>query len=138
MPYEIRWHTENRVIYQRCFGVLTLDEMRENNEITMQYINSGTPLVHNIVDMREVESFPMNLKQMGDVFKRDQETLIRLGWTVVIGLTPIMRFFATVLIQIWGARYRFVTTLEEAEDFLLDRDVTLRPHDAVTAGQESP
>jgi hypothetical protein len=127
MPYQISWMIDKRLVYQRCYGELTMDELRENNqEFVRDYLRQGTPLVHTIVDLTGVTNFPKNLTQYGQAFKRDAEDVARLGWTVVVGANPIFRFFGTVVTNLWRqARFRMFDTLQEAYTFLGQQDNTL-------------
>jgi hypothetical protein len=119
MPYEIWWMVEQRVVYQRCYGELTIEELKANNDEFVACLMQGTPLVHTIVDLTEVTKFPLKLNDMAQAFKRSDEAVARLGFTLVVGANPMFNFFGRVLTQLWNkARFRMCTTTQEAVEML--------------------
>lgn len=128
MPCEMDWLIKDRLVFQRCWGELTLDELRSTNHDFVDCIHAGMPLVHTIIDLTEVTDFPKSLTEINRAFARDEETLQRLGWTLVISTHPILRFFASIVTSLWNkARFRIFATNDEALNFLAELDATLDP-----------
>ena len=123
MPFETRWLIANRVVYQRFYGDVTIEEFADSVAEIRQFIDSGTPLVHAIGDLTTVQKYP-SLIQMSKV-AQSNPTLPNVGWTVLLVTNPLLRFFGTVLAQFTVERIRTVGTLQEAMQFLLSRDQTI-------------
>ncbi|MBC7870739.1 MAG: hypothetical protein H7Y09_07850 [Chitinophagaceae bacterium] len=126
MAYKTWWAVENRVVHQTCSGELTLEELSRANQDVVEAIHAGTPLVHVVIDLTEVTRFPTNLKEIAGVFKRDNATTERTGWLCVIGVNVIIRFFASIISQLWNkARFRMFATVDEAYAFLAQSDLSI-------------
>jgi hypothetical protein len=126
MPAETAWYQENRVIIVRVQGELTLDDMAVVDRNIVNYVRQGapsSPLVHLIVNMREMTKMPVNLAQVHRTLTHLKEPA--LGWSVMVGMSPVMRFVASTVIQMAGARFRIVPTLEEGVAFLISQDESI-------------
>lgn len=124
MPYQIEWHLENHVLMTTYEGELTIDELRESNQNTKDFVENTSHTVHNIVDINALEKFPTTIKEMigvADSLKHEN-----IGWFVIIGSNRLQSFVVGVLAQIFGAQIKSVNTLEEALTFLrnVDSDLT--------------
>lgn len=128
MPFETRWLIANRVVYQRFYGDVTIEEFADSVAEIRQFIDSGTPLVHAIGDLTGVQKYP-SLIQMSKVAQANP-AMANIGWTVLLVTNPLLRFFGTVLAQFTVERIRTVATFQEAMQFLLTRDQTI-PADEV-------
>lgn len=127
MPFHIEWYQQNRVIFEKFFGNVTLDDVRGLNAQSSKMFIAGTPLIHVIVDLSEVESFPRSMAAIKEAIK-SRTTPDRLGWVLIFGTkNPILKFFVSVIAQVAGDRVRFrlMDTFEQAENFLLEQDQTI-------------
>src|SRR4051794_21008942 len=115
MPYEVGWLVENRVIVQRFYGVMELDQFRETVSKTTDMIVAGTPFVHVVTDMSSVQKFPMNLQALSSITGKKHP---HMGWFIMVGANPLARFTMATLSQIINMRLRGVTTMTEALQFL--------------------
>jgi hypothetical protein len=123
MPYEVQWLVENRVIYQRLYGHLILEELREAGQRVSEHVLAGTPLVHMVSDFTHVDKFPMNLREVNSMLENPYPE--RFGWMIGITSNTLIRFFGTVVPQLQGARIRMFTSPEEALAFLQSMDDSL-------------
>lgn len=127
MPAEISWYHENRIIYERFYGTITVEEMITLTQKSEEYREAGIPLVHTIVDLSGIESFPKNLGAIRAAIKRPAH-MERIGWIIIYGTqNPILKFFASAITQVFGGqvRFRLCETLEQSLAFLTERDQTL-------------
>lgn len=126
MAAKTTWYQENRVVLVTVQGELTLDDMARVDAEVIECIRQGsavTPLVHLLVDMRAMNKMPINLAQVQRTLTHLKEPA--LGWSVMIGMSPVMRFIASTVIQMAGARFRIVPTFEEGVAFLISQDETI-------------
>jgi len=124
MPYEFEWRIEGRVLYERAYGSFSLEELRQfNEEVTVYVASSTTPPVHLVVDLTGLETYPTNLREVIGTMRR-RETK-KIGWTIIITEHIVMRFLASMAVQIAGVRLRTFTKVQDAYDFLSEFDATL-------------
>ena len=124
MPFEVSWYIENRVIYTRGYGVITLDDLADASQlITQEYLSQGTPLIHEIVDLRDMEHIPSNLHKISNVL-----TYIKhpdYGWTIFVNTNRVMNFIGPMLAKIARIRFRMFDDLDEGLAFLAEQDSSL-------------
>ena len=126
MPATTTWYQENRVVLVHVQGELTLADMAEVDHNIVTFVRAGskvTPLIHLIVDMREITKMPINLAQVHRTLTHLKEPA--LGWSVMVGMSPVMRFVASTVIQMAGARFRIFPTAEEGVTFLISQDESI-------------
>ncbi|MBZ0301675.1 MAG: hypothetical protein K8J31_18150 [Anaerolineae bacterium] len=121
MPTETRWEVPKRVIYTRYFGNMTMEDIVAVISDLERYLEEGIPLVHTIMDVGEVETYPNLLELTRLKFKQND----RQGWTIFVGAQGVARFAASVTSQLAGSRFRLFDTFEEAVAFLNEQDDTL-------------
>jgi hypothetical protein len=132
MPAETTWYQENRVILVRVRGELTLSDMADVDASIVEYVRQGSKtsaLVHLIVDMTAMTKMPINLVQVQRTLTHLKEPA--LGWSAMVGMSPVMRFVASTVIQMAGARFRIFPAFKEAVTFLIGQDESVA--DIVTA-----
>jgi hypothetical protein len=123
MPAAVSWYQENLVVLIQVQGELTLEEMAQVDKETVQHIRQGkqtNPLVHLIVDMRAMSTMPINLSQVNRALTHLKEP--GLGWSVMIGMSPVMRFVASTVIQMARGRFRIFEKAEDGIGFLMSQD----------------
>jgi hypothetical protein len=115
---------ENRVIYVRSYGVVSVAEIQTASLQTGQMMNSGIKFVHMIADSTEVAKLTFNLT---DLVKglRGLPTSPNLGWSLNVSPNMLYRFMASIIAQIVNSRQRVFNTLNEAIVFLQSVDETL-------------
>lgn len=127
VPSEVKWYFEDRVLYERLYGTVTLDDIRSLNIASKAFLANGTPLVHVIVDLSEVERFPTSLATIKE-FVKPAPNQKALGWVILFGTTnPLLRFLSSVVTQLAGenVRMRVMDELGETLDFIRKQDETL-------------
>lgn len=124
MPCEASWLVENRVIYIRSYGVVSVAEIQSTSIQTKQMMDSGTKFVHMIADSTDVERLTFNLTDLVRSI-RGLPTSPNLGWSINVSPNMMYRFMASIISQIASSRQRVFTTLDEALAFLQSMDETL-------------
>jgi hypothetical protein len=123
MAAETTWYQKNCVALVTVRGEITIEEMTVVDAAIIDQVRQGAqtrPLVHLIVDMRTMTKMPINLAQVHKTLQHLKEPA--LGWSVMVGMSPVMRFVASTVIQMAGARFRIFPTFEEAVSFLISQD----------------
>lgn len=121
---ETRWLVQGRLILVTAPPTLTLDALRENDELVhMMLDSSDAPLVHVLLDARVVTTYP----PLRDAREMKTLTHPRLGWSVTVGVfqDPILRFFMGAVRSIGRLRQRDFRTMPEALVFLKGIDPAL-------------
>lgn len=125
MPYEIGWLIENEVMYNRNWGVGTVEDIYGAMMASREMIDSSDrPVVHLLIDNRESTESPKLIESAKVV--RSVPPQERAGWVVTVHTSrAITRFLSDVAIQMTGARYRSFNSIQEALDFLRSVDDTV-------------
>ena len=124
MPYSLEWYVPKRLILEKAFGDLTVEELvRFNAEVTTMITNEGTAPVHVIADLTKVERYPSSLRDILNTMRQNNPE--KVGWMVVVTENPIMRFVASMIFQMARLRLRIFPTMAQAVAFLNDIDDTL-------------
>jgi hypothetical protein len=126
MPVEVSWLVENRVVYSRSFGILSVSQVHEAAAQSTQMMDTGTKFVHLIANATDVEKFSFSLADIARSF-RGFPTSPNMGWTLTVSSNTMHRFFASIVVQMGSSRQRVFNTLEEAIAFLQSVDETLPP-----------
>lgn len=124
MPYQISYHIDKRIIYHRFYGTVTIDDIRRGNEDAIQLIRQGLPPVHDIVDASDVTKLQFTLRELleSTSFFKEQN----LGWMILVGGNPLVRFFASVLGQVGAMRFRIADDNQEALRTLRKVDLSMQ------------
>jgi hypothetical protein len=123
MPHQISYLIEKRVIYHHFNGHITIDEIREGSAAAAELIRGGEPLVHDIVDASGVTDLDFHLRQLFSVANFTKEP--QLGWMILVGGNPLVRFFATMLGQVGRVNFHTANNLDEAFAILQRVDPSL-------------
>jgi len=124
MPFEMSWYLPKRVVLLRYYGHATVEDIDRVGDVSVQYVLEGTPPVHIIADMTEVETFPTNLRQSARAIRTIKDPA--MGWTVIISTNPLMRVIIVTLSRLAGFRFHIATSREQARAFLVGVDATLK------------
>lgn len=133
MAHEIGWLVDGRVIYQRYYGVVTLDELVDASGAVGALVDDGVCPVHTLIDIVGLKEYPGAIGEIRRAL-RDARFDARLGWLVLVGVHPIPRYIASVVIQVTGLRFRLFDTFEEGLHFLATHDETLDELTPIPAG----
>lgn len=126
MPHSISWLVERRVVHERFYGIVTVEDVRAMNAVSRTYYASGDPPVHNFVDLLDIQRYPTNINQIRTALVNQPHPY--LGWIVIVlRPNPLLKFITTVLVQLSSinARMRFCYSYKEAIAFLQSKDPTL-------------
>ena len=124
MPVENSWIVEERVMLTRLIGHLTVEDMAANAQRGTIMIDSGVAPVYSLVDASLIEHFPLKLNEMKGL--TEQGSSDNLGWIIIYGIpNRILAFLATTFVQVIGKNYKVVNTLEDALEFIRNREGTL-------------
>jgi hypothetical protein len=123
MPYELSWHQDKRIIYERLHGTFDLEEVMAASQSTEKHLNEGTAPVHLVVDMSGLKSFPTNITKLNGMISYLKHP--SLGWVIVTGGNTLSSFLVNVLSQVIKFRVAQRPTLELAAEFLRTQDQTL-------------
>lgn len=127
MPIQIDWLQENRVLYERISGVVMADDLKVIPSALAPFLGNGSAPIHLLVDMRDVEEYPRNVRQLKDAM--DNMNRSEIGWTLLITSDKVVRFLSSVTTQILvpHARMKVFDTPDDALRFLSEQDTTLAP-----------
>jgi len=126
MPVKMDWIIPGQVLYQRWWGVGTLNDMRWVNETALHMIAQypDRPLIHSVVNAIGQEKSEGSLSQI-----RQTYTVLdhpQTGWIVLAIDQPILRFVGNIALQIGTqSRIRFINDIDEWQPFLKERDSTI-------------
>lgn len=126
MPYEDSWYVDKRVAIQRLYGVITVEESEKARDGVVRLLEEGTPLVHILVDVSDVEKFPTNITAIRRMIPNVDSP--NMGWLLIYGANNVfLRFIASTLAQLGmpGVRLRMMSTMDECLTFLQGQDSTL-------------
>lgn len=124
MAHESSWLVANRVIQLRVSESVTMEDIQDINRQLLAMLEQGTAPVHIVNDMQGLKEFPNNLIQVKSALTYMSHA--KLGWESIISQpNPLVRFFASAITQIAGARMKMVPSLEEAYFALSRLDQTL-------------
>jgi hypothetical protein len=121
MPCDISWYIDRRVILQRLYGVVTIEEYVQLQKDGMVYVMQGKPPVHALIATAEITRVPSLI----ELSRLSYTPAPGLGWLVTAVHQPIYRFAATVLSQFVGKNFKIVASVEEGYAFLCRMDPTL-------------
>ncbi len=126
MSVEISWRQPRRVIYERFYDTVTIEELTSIQQTFFHYLSEGDAPVHSIIDMAAVHSFPKSLNQIRQALTPDPTGK---GGSVVIvtGGNPVLKFVTSMISQVLfrQAQFTFCATLDEAVSYLRQRDPTV-------------
>ncbi len=127
MSAEVKWYVEDRVLYLRIYGIVTLEDIQNLNVTATSLVAASKSIVHVMVDLSEIERFPTSLATIKE-FVKPTSNQQALGWVILFGTTnPLLRFLASVVTQLAGenVRMRMLDQLSDALEFLCKQDETL-------------
>lgn len=124
MAYELLWLVEKRVLLARFLGMVDVETITNFIEEQHAMIAQGIPLVHHINDTTDTDRIEVSLRTL-QAFMKTLKPPEGLGWHVEVNPHAFNRMISSLALQFAGARYRTVTTINEAITFLQANDDTL-------------
>jgi hypothetical protein len=116
MPVELGWYEENYILYSKYTGNVTLEELRTTiREATKIVLGHPHPVPH-IIDVREMTSVHTNLKDFSDI-GADLKGVDKRNWVIIVGITGIPKFIATMITHMAGLNCKMAASIEEAQTF---------------------
>lgn len=120
--YQVTWLVRNKVIFVRCEGVVTSQELKSGASIMHAMLVGITEPVHCIVDSRELEKFPMSISPAMYLMRQQEYS----GWTINISRNLLKRGIAKIVNPLFtNGNLKTVPTLSTAFDFLQYEDQQL-------------
>jgi hypothetical protein len=124
MGHEIFWLEENSIVKLRLWDKLNIDEFPEYDRLILEYIDqSDKLLVHVWVDMKDVEEFPNNVSKVHKALTHLNHP--RVGWSIIITDSRVIRFVGYMITQISKARFRAFSNEADGMAFLRSVDTTI-------------
>jgi hypothetical protein len=129
VPFEINWKIEQRVFVVRLFGDVTADDVTQIGEESLRRVVAGVAPVHDVVDAREIGTFPINVQALAKATPHLRH--YKIGWLVTINNNMLVQATSKLLARIAGTKYGTAQTMEEALRLLTHIDPTLAvpPHE---------
>ncbi|MCS6834400.1 MAG: hypothetical protein NZ750_00085 [Anaerolineae bacterium] len=126
MPIITEWFIENKVIMTTYKGTVTTDDLVQTADDILSMIDqSNSPMVHTLVNVSEIESYPTNVVQIVNS-TRKAFAHPRYGWLILFGdYNKTTIFILHMVASIMRLRVRIFPTLNETIDFLQTIDSTI-------------
>lgn len=125
MPYQTGWAVENRLIVTRYTGVITIEDIRGQIDVTHALIEQGTPMIHSIIDLTNIEKWPP-FNVVNEFRAMDIESVReRIGWSIIVANSVVLKFGSALFAPVFNLRQRIFSTYDEALDFLQEHDPSL-------------
>jgi len=123
MPVRILWYFPDYVVNAQMWGEFTFEELSIGSQETAELIRKGQAPVHDIIDMRYIEKYPLDVKQIFNATPVFREP--NLGWVLLISDDRVVRFLTHMVLQLHKTRVRYCSTPAEALAFLREIDERL-------------
>lgn len=126
MTITAKWLLDNKVFLVTYQGIIEIDDLKQlTNDMVSMIDQSDSHLVHSLIDVRQIERYPMNVVQIISS-TRKLLTHPRYGWMIVFGNPDsAMGFILHTIAGAMRLRMRMFTTLVEAKDFLQSVDSSI-------------
>jgi hypothetical protein len=136
MGYAMYWAAPGRVLETSITGQMTLEELRGIRERMLnEFLPSAQPpVMHSFMEITDFEGFGFTIKEFMDypqagTYTPQQQQLLS-GWRIYFGKDDTtFRFITSVFHQSQGHRVHWLPTRQEAIEFLLSRDDSLKKED---------
>ena len=123
MLYECHWYIDQRVLYQKVSGTVSVQDLAALQADGDPKIENGIRFVHVIVDATDVTNFPISLSELNRVMHRS--TSDNRGWTVIIAANRMLQVITSTLVQLAGMRVRIFSTLDAGLAFIKQQDSSI-------------
>lgn len=129
MPYEMSWYVDERIVYEKFVGHVTVDEIRDllhsGEELQKK---AGDRTLYYIADITDLYSLPLNIVQLRKI---ELTPPARKGMTVVVSspnysVNSVATFFGKLMWTVFGLRFKILPDIEQAFAYLQEVDPSLR------------
>lgn len=125
MSSHIEWVDNTHILLMQHWDTVTLSDLIACNKWATDLIEQAThPIVHIIVDVRDLESYPTSLSKMiraTTVFGH-----AKVGCVATVTTEKALSYLTRMTVRLNGhARFRQFRVLDDAVSFLQARDLTL-------------
>jgi hypothetical protein len=124
MNHKSSWLVEKRVMLLEYDGDLDKAEILRLNEDLETFLAEGEHPIHIISDNRKMGKTELTITLVQDAFNAMKKP--GWGWVVLIGLNPVIRFFAEIFATQFHVNIRAASSVEEAYETLKRLDSSLR------------
>jgi len=125
MPYQTQWYVEKRIILTSYTGIIGVEDIRGQIDETHVLIEEGTPLIHSIIDLSQIEKWPP-LSVVNEFRSMNIDSVReRIGWSIIVANNVVLKFGSALFSPIFKLRQRIFSNLDEALAFLQENDPTL-------------
>ncbi|MBK8138822.1 MAG: hypothetical protein IPK52_23910 [Chloroflexi bacterium] len=123
MPTKLVTIVDEQVVFFPTWGTLSKEELKRYDQDYWNVLEASTKtFVHGIYDYSGLNGLPP-LRELTNLRVGKHP---RVGWSVFTGVhNVLLKFFASVTVQFFGQRVRFVDTNADALKFLQSVDATL-------------
>lgn len=118
MPYELYWMVERRVIGTRMYGEVTIEDMTQSGDETLDYLEQGQAPMFLFVDMREVTKFPRNFAQMSKQLSVYDFTNPKFAWLITLSGDRLLNLFGTIMSKVTSVPMKIFTNEADALQFI--------------------
>jgi len=135
MTAQIYWLVDKRILLLKPMGEITEAAIQDNFARVQSMLEGIESSVYLIVDSTEQHTVlsPSVAKKLAGVLRENMRAGIgdNVAWTILITNNVLMRFVTSLLVQWLGSKMRAFDSIQEALQFLMERDITL-PSDIKT------
>lgn len=125
MPVNLEWKPNN-IIYIKMHGDITSEDIHHASETVVDMAETrGALMVHNLVDLTEIDSLPLSVQQMKSAISAESHCT-NLGWVLIMTRNAewwnVLQFVVAALSQMFNFRFRMFLNLAEVEGFLQEME----------------
>ena len=126
MSTQVSWYCPERVVYVYVSGILTIEQIAEGHRRNIELMESVSYAhkLHFIFDSSAMKQGPTNFLEIRRA-GREFFAHPRLGWSIGVGDTTLIRFVSSTIAQLTGVKHRGFHYLEQGIEFLQAVDLTL-------------
>ena len=129
MPVQINWYIPERVLVAQYSGEVSREDIIKQYREGIALCHSvNSPVVHMIVDIAEVKSFPKTISDYKGTFG---DKARNAGWVVLVGENKIVRLLSSLVTNLMKLNFVYVNNHEEALKFICQRDNSFNFEDAI-------
>lgn len=126
MNYMMTWLKPQHVLFTQIIDGVDVDLINQFAYDANRAIDgSDRPLVHWILDVRDMHVYPSKLKTYMELKGRLVLSNEKLGWFILITDNNLIKFFGQAVSSVHRVRYAAFDTPEKALNLLNDRGVNL-------------
>jgi hypothetical protein len=123
MAYEISWLVENRLMYIKYVGDMTVEDLELAIQEMQALLDVGEAPIHTISDNRFLGQFPTSLSTLKKLMTPHPKAI---GWSVLIQENTATRFIGEMLTRFSGQhQVKSFARLRDALTFLERNDTSL-------------